>query len=397
MRISTSQLYQQSLNSMLQQQAELGRANQQMASGKRLLAPADDPAAAARVMGYSETVFTAEQYKTNAQAAQTSLSMEETGLDQALSITQRVRELTVQANNATLSSSDRAMIAQEVRLRLDEALSIANLKDASGDFLFSGYQNSTQPFSGSESAGYSYYGDEGQRLMQVSPERQLATSDSGRQVFGSISTFQVATNSVNTGAATIQANSLVDPHAYQAHTFTINFDTATTFSITDNTNGLAMLTNQAYSSGQPIRFNGLEVTISNAPNANDKFTVAPAADDNVFNVLNRLIKTLETPTSDSASRTQQHTELANTLNGLDQTLNNFTGTLAKVGGRLSSLDNQIQINDTVAYETKKAISEIEDLDYAEAITRFTAQTTALQAAQMAFSRLQGLSLFNYMK
>lgn len=395
MRISTSQLFQQSLSSMLNQQAELSRANQQMATGKRLLSPSDDPAATARVLGYTEMVYTAEQYKANSQAAQTALSTEETALDQAINLTQRVRELTIQANNDTLSSTERIMIAQEVRLRLDEALSIANLKDASGDFLFSGYQSTTQPFSGSETTGYVYNGDDGQRLMQVSPERQLPASDSGRQVFGSIHTFQVAANSVNTGTGAIQVNSMVDPHAYQAHTFTINFTTASTFTITDNTSGVAVLSNQPYTSGQPIRFNGVEVAISNVPNANDTFTVAPAADDNIFNVLNKLVQVLESSPG-SAGLPQLHTDMENTINNLDQTLKSFSDTLVKLGARQSSLDNQIQINDTLAFETKKAISEIEDLDYAEAITRFTAQTTAFQAAQLAFSRLQGLSLFSYM-
>lgn len=395
MRISTSQLFQQSLSSMLNQQAELSRANQQMATGKRLLSPSDDPAATARVLGYTEMVYTAEQYKANSQAAQTALSTEETALDQAINLTQRVRELTIQANNDTLSSTERIMIAQEVRLRLDEALSIANLKDASGDFLFSGYQSTTQPFSGSETTGYVYNGDDGQRLMQVSPERQLPASDSGRQVFNSIRTFQVAANSVNTGTGAIQVNSMVDPHAYQAHTFTINFTTASTFTITDNTSGVAVLSNQPYTSGQPIRFNGVEVAISNVPNANDTFTVAPAADDNIFNVLNKLVQVLESSPG-SAGLPQLHTDMENTINNLDQTLKSFSDTLVKLGARQSSLDNQIQINDTLAFETKKAISEIEDLDYAEAITRFTAQTTAFQAAQLAFSRLQGLSLFSYM-
>jgi len=40
-------------------------------------------------------------------------------------------------------------------------------------------------------------------------------------------------------------------------------------------------------------------------------------------------------------------------------------------------------------------SEIEDLDFAEAISRMTFQTTALQAAQQTFVRIQALNLFEF--
>lgn len=396
MRISTGQLFRQSLSSMLEQQAELQRANLQLASGKRLLSPSDDPAAATRVLGYTESVNTTQQYKSNAEAAQTLISLQETAVTHTISVLQRVRELAIQGNNDTLSSQERAFIAKEVRLLLDETLGMANSKDPSGQFLFSGYQNNSQSFSGSESAGYQYNGDDGQQFMQVSPERQIATTDSGRSVFGSVLSFQVAKNPVNTGTGTIVAGNVTDPIAYQAHTFTINFTTATTFNVTDNTNGVAILTNQPYTSGEAIVFNGSEVTINSVPNANDTFTVAPAADDNIFNVLNNLIKTLESAPSGAAALAQFHADIADSMNNIDQGLNTLSEAQVSIGSRLRSIDNQIEVNGTFMYQTTKAISEIEDLDYAEAITRFTAQTNAFQAAQMAFSKLQNLSLFNYM-
>ncbi|MES9965545.1 MAG: flagellin [Candidatus Sedimenticola sp. 20ELBAFRAG] len=42
-------------------------------------------------------------------------------------------------------------------------------------------------------------------------------------------------------------------------------------------------------------------------------------------------------------------------------------------------------------------SKIEDLDYAEAITRFSQLQTSLEAAQKTFITLQGLSLFNFLR
>ena len=45
MRISTAQIFQQQVTAMLEQQAGLARTEQQLASGKRLVSAADDPAA----------------------------------------------------------------------------------------------------------------------------------------------------------------------------------------------------------------------------------------------------------------------------------------------------------------------------------------------------------------
>jgi len=42
------------------------------------------------------------------------------------------------------------------------------------------------------------------------------------------------------------------------------------------------------------------------------------------------------------------------------------------------------------------LSDIQDVDYAEAISRLNLQLTALQAAQQTYVKVQGLSLFNYL-
>mgnify|MGYP002712417956 CR=1 FL=1 len=62
MRISTSQWYAQSLGSMLSQQKSLTETQLQLASGKRILRPSDDPVAATRALDVSRTLGKLEQY-----------------------------------------------------------------------------------------------------------------------------------------------------------------------------------------------------------------------------------------------------------------------------------------------------------------------------------------------
>ncbi len=67
-----------------------------------------------------------------------------------------------------------------------------------------------------------------------------------------------------------------------------------------------------------------------------------------------------------------------------------------VGARIRALDDQKNQNENFTVDMKSALSEVKDLDYAEAISRFNLENNALQAAQQAFSRVQNLSLFNFL-
>jgi flagellar hook-associated protein 3 FlgL len=69
---------------------------------------------------------------------------------------------------------------------------------------------------------------------------------------------------------------------------------------------------------------------------------------------------------------------------------------ASVGTRLNVLDRQETINSDSILNTKSVLSNTEDLDYAEAITRLTQQTASVQAAQQTFAQVKKLSLFNYL-
>lgn len=84
------------------------------------------------------------------------------------------------------------------------------------------------------------------------------------------------------------------------------------------------------------------------------------------------------------------------LTNISASLGVVIDTRAKVGSRLNSIDQQNQINEGISVGMQKALSEIKDLDYAEAISRLSLQMTGLQAAQQSFAKVQGLSLFNYL-
>ncbi len=183
MRISTSQIYQQSVTAMMNKQLELAKTQLQVATGDRILSPSDDPAAATQVLELNQAIDTLDQYQRNADTAETRLGLEEATLSNIGDQLQRVRELAVQGNNDTNSAADRTAIAQEARTLLDGILQLANARDANGEYLFAGYSVDTVPFSDVGAGVYSYDGDQGQRHIQIGASRQIAAGDPGDEVF----------------------------------------------------------------------------------------------------------------------------------------------------------------------------------------------------------------------
>lgn len=183
MRISTSWIFQQGVNAMLDHQTGLAKTQQQLATGERILKPSDDPSASTRVLELDQLIETTKQYQRNSDYAETRLKLEETVLSNVGDILQRVRELAVRANNDTLSAGDRNAIAIEVRTSLDAVLQLANSKDATGEYLFSGNRIGTPAFTDNGGGNFSYDGDQGVRSLQIGPTRQVSVGDAGSSVF----------------------------------------------------------------------------------------------------------------------------------------------------------------------------------------------------------------------
>ena len=117
----------------------------------------------------------------------------------------------MQANNATQSNDSRAAIADEIYNRIDELLQYANTKDANGEYIFSGFNARSQAFV--ESAqGFTYQGDQGERMLQISEDLQIAVRLGGADVFAGSKTgdgrFTLATDPANQGNALVSMTSV---------------------------------------------------------------------------------------------------------------------------------------------------------------------------------------------
>ncbi|WP_291994533.1 flagellar hook-associated protein FlgL [Candidatus Accumulibacter sp. ACC003] len=443
MRISTSQIYDSAMQGMERNQSALLKVQNQLASGRRLLTPADDPVAAARALSVSQAKDVGAQYASNQNDASDRLALVDSQLSALGEALQGVRSRVVQAGNTVLADSDRQAIAVELEARLEEVMGIANSRNATGDYLFSGYQGATRPFARSaasapESASsVSYYGDDGQRLLQVGSSRQMASNVAGSDLFmnirqgnGSFSTAAGADGGVaNQGSGVIDAGSLLDPQQWQSalnadfpwqgssnHALQIVFSSpggVSSYQLFDASTPAppsAPLPAKAvgdvlpFSSGQvvplvstaPAVDFGAQVVISGQPAAGDTFTIKPSANKSVFQTIDELIGLLRSPLPSSTARSEFSGQLSAHLGNLDQALLNVGRVQATVGAHLQELEGLSSSSAALDIQYQQTLSELQDLDYAQAISDFTRQQVTLEAAQKSFVTISGLSLFNYL-
>ncbi len=403
MRLSTQSYYQRSIAAMLDQQSALSRIQNQVASGKKITSPADDPIAAVHIMELERSKQEYGQYDKNSALARNRLNLEESAIADAGTVLQRVRELILQASNTgTLTDQDRNSIAVELQSRLEQLQDIGNRKDGNGEYLFAGFSTLTQPFVGASSGNVVYAGDQGSRVLQVGPTQRIADSHSGFDLFMNIpqgnGTFYTRAGAANTGNGSINVGSVTNPAAWVRDNYTLTFTAADTWEITDTATPTPnVVATGTYTPGNAIDFNGVRVAISGTPAAGDTFSINESRNESVFDTVDRVIDVLRNPANTPAAMAQLSTTLEGSLQQIDQASDHMLGVRGQVGARLSSLDTADAAREDVGIDIAASLSDLQDLDYAEALARMNQQLVGLQAAQLSYSQIAQLSLFNYLK
>jgi flagellar hook-associated protein 3 FlgL len=299
-RISTYLLHQRATASMLDNQSRLSKTQLQLATGKRILTPSDDPAGATKTLDLQRYLESNKQFLSNMGFARTRLETQETALASVTDLLARASELAVQGNNATASASDREAIAAEVDQLLEQMLALANTRDSNGEYLFGGLRRDSAAFvRDSVTGAVSYDGDDQQRQIQVSEVRRLADADTGQDIF---------------------------------------------------------------------------------------MDVAGAGGASAFDILAKFAADLRTSGA----------SLSDSIGNIKLAMQQVLDVRARGGARLNALDDLGNINEDLAVTLESQLSEIKDLDYAEAVSRMNRQLLAFQASQQSYARLSQLSLFNFL-
>lgn len=390
MRISTSAIYDANVSMLNQQQSKLLHTQQQVASGRRMLTPSDDPIAAAQALDVSQADAMNTQFETNRKAATSSLSMAEGALQGVTDLLEYVRTRAVEAGGG-LNATQRQSIATELNSRVGELQGMANSKDGLGNYLFSGFQGKTQPFAIAGGA-VQYNGDDGQRMLQVSSSRQLAASVSGADIFMRVKTLVTQAAGGNAGSGVISQGVVTNPATVGSDSYQISFTgTGATYDIINTTTGGTVSTGNAYASGQAITIGGMQVNISGTPSAGDTFSLTPA-NESIFKAISDLTSVLA---SGTATPAQVGDAISRAVNMLDNGIGNVLTARSSFGARMNEVDSLQVAGTDLSVNLKATLSKLQDLDYNQGISDFNQQQLSLQAAQKTFQQVSGMSLFNY--
>lgn len=181
MRITQGMLNQQMVTDLENNYGQLSQLQNEVATGKRINTPADDPVGAGLVMQYNAQLAYYGQYQNNAQAAQQWLSNSDTTMSQAQSVLQRARDLAVQGASDSETQSDRTTIASEVDQLYQQMVTVGNT-EYNGQYIFGGSNTGSAPYptSGAENTTT----DSGNILYDVGDGTHIAVNTTGNQYFG---------------------------------------------------------------------------------------------------------------------------------------------------------------------------------------------------------------------
>lgn len=305
MRVSTVTMFEQSTNALNRQQGEFLKVGQQIATGRRVVNPSDDPQASSRALAVSQAKAVTEQYADSRISARNSLSQVESVLNSVSDAIASAKTLLIQGANDTLSDADRQSVAAELNGIYQTLIGQANATDGNGRYLFGGYKDDVPPFQENAAGEIAYEGDTNVREQRIDSTRLMGVSENGASIF------------------------LRDARGDDADLF---------------------------------------ATFKNALDA------------------------LENPAGEGFRDT-----INASMRELDASLDNVLTRRASVGARLNELDvvDSVAGNRMLNYE--QTLSDLVDLDYAEAISEYSLRQVGLQAAQKAFVDIKSMSLFDYLR
>ncbi|MBL4815833.1 MAG: flagellar hook-associated protein FlgL [Shewanella sp.] len=404
MRISTAQVFNQSLTSVLDRQSATSKILEQISSGKRVNTAGDDPVAAIGIDNLYQQNALVDQFVKNIDYATGHLALTESKLGSAEAVVSSAKDQVLRAINGTVTDNERQTIADELRSSLEELLAIANSKDESGKSLFSGNETGTQPFAFNTSGNIVYSGDSGVRESIVASGVTVGTNSPGDSAFmkapNAMGDFSVNYLPGQSGDFIVESAKLAPPAVHipvapEGYTFdfTDNLAGGVQLEVFDSA-GTSLQVVANFDPSSPVDFNGISVKLDGMPAANDSFTMSPATEVSIFDTINQAIAILEDPTK--ANTPEGNSELAQILDNIDSGRNKIDFDRGIAGNSLKSVERYRSTHADEKIVNNSALSKLEDLDFATAITEFEKQQVALNAVSTLFSRVGSTSLFDYL-
>lgn len=397
-RISTGMMFSQSVSLMMAKQAKMSHLEQQIATGRRLVTAKDDPVASGAAVGLDRTLASLDRMQLNAGNVQNRLGLQENALAQVGDMMGRITELTIYANNPALAAADKQSMVTEIEAIRSNLLALANSTDGTGRYLFGGTADGSPPFSQVDDKVV-YNGDQNQRQVEVGPDTYVLDALPGSEIFLRIGTgdghVDGAAATGNTGTGVLTNVTRDGSNSWDGKAFSVRFTAADQYELLDDTG--TVVSTGTMKAGDDLVLNGVRLHVDGKPAAGDTFNVSPATSRDIFSTLDSLIGSLKMDTGSASQSAAQQNLLQSGLRDVARASERMIDSRAAGGAQLKALDNAADMRESNTVTLKGTLSQMRDLDYADAISQYQLESTALQAAQTLFSQMQQMSLFNTLR
>lgn len=188
MRVSTESIYRRFLSGLQTSTSRMIGAQEQVATGRRILRPSDDATAAARVLTLQRELADAQRISESTTFARTFVDASAGALEEGSTLLSEARAIVIQGMNGTLDDESRQALGQRIELLRQQMLDIANRKSADR-FLFSGTETGSEPWASRTVDGFErsvYLGNDAQQGLRIGNGAEIDLNIPGTNIFGAI-------------------------------------------------------------------------------------------------------------------------------------------------------------------------------------------------------------------
>ncbi|MEX1028743.1 MAG: flagellar hook-associated protein FlgL [Paenibacillaceae bacterium] len=180
-RVTQSMMNSQLIRNLNKNMARMDNSQNQLATGRRINRPSDDPVGISYSMRYRSELSGNTQYQENVDSAISWLEHADSTGEQIGNLLQRVRELAVKGANGTNPQVALSSIASEVSQLRDQLVSFGN-GQFNGKYLFNGQKTDLEPYSKTDPANSVV--DDGQIVFEIGVGVKISVNVTGSAVFG---------------------------------------------------------------------------------------------------------------------------------------------------------------------------------------------------------------------
>jgi flagellar hook-associated protein 3 FlgL len=383
MRVTERQQVEALVTNIRDLRGQIMKRHEQIASGKRVNRPSDDPQAIERISQFQNVLQTTEQRRLTVSEGIGRLNLSDSTLETAGYTMQRAKELAIQMNNDTLSATERSNAAKEVQQLILGMAGIANTQ-LNGRFVFAGSQTQTEPY-----------------------------------VLGTATGTAQAGNNGGAGiTAVVGTSSALQPDLYR-----IEFTSPGEFNVFNLTTNQSISTGQAYTSGDTFSVDGVDITIADGgggPAGGDQFLVRVGyvyqGDAETVNLEIGDGRTVSSNSPGSQIFSGPKTDLFQDLQDLhealltndmgaigasigsfDRALSQITDARADLGARVNRLEAIADSLDLLEVNIQTLRSRYEDADFAKVASELATLEMNLEASLATLMRQFETGLLKFLR